>query len=362
MEHTFLPASLRYDDSRSPYLSLLMLPKEYFHRRLEEAKRAVQEPPQPKGIRLKLGAKTPEPASNPKITLRIGGTKIGHSTGVSVDSEALKRQQELVRAGSNGAGVRKPSTNANTPSGLGITSVDRPLQERTKSGSSDQPAINGMKKEPSVGQSPALGSVRLNNDVNGSNEAQGSPNLAAGTMLPPVNTTPRIASSSPHPQTISSHGHSHISHVQPGPFGQKWRDPAKGASEALITNLIVATHPALKIEKPFRLEIPASPSTTQQSITITLPATHCWLNITPFLSTGLIQRPNKHFVTANTQKLTPTDFSNPKQPVYEARVVPGVNRIEVEVLAGAVRGAPKVGSGQDIEFEKISIFANVMKP
>ena len=68
----------------------------YFTRRLKEAKRFVQEPPQPK---VKLRMPAPDP---PKITLKLSGPKQTGSTGVSIDSESLKRQQELVNAGANG--------------------------------------------------------------------------------------------------------------------------------------------------------------------------------------------------------------------------------------------------------------------
>lgn len=53
--------------------------------------------------------------------------------------------------------------------------------------------------------------------------------------------------------------------------------------------------------------------------------------------------------------------TDPKRPLYEARVIPGVNRIEVEVVAGPPRGAHKVGSGQEIEIEKTTVFANILK-
>ena len=68
----------------------------YFKRRLKEAKRYVQEPPQPK---VKLRMPAPDP---PKITLKFGSQKVAGSTGVSIDSESLKRQQDLVNAGANG--------------------------------------------------------------------------------------------------------------------------------------------------------------------------------------------------------------------------------------------------------------------
>lgn len=41
--------------------------------------------------------------------------------------------------------------------------------------------------------------------------------------------------------------------------------------------------------------------------------------------------------------------------------MPGVNRIEVEMIAGSPRGAPKTGPGQDIELEKITVFVNLLR-
>lgn len=60
---------------------------------------------------------TPEPSAQ-KLTLRLPGGAVGDGqpgtqtvqTGVTVDNEALKRQQAIVKAGSNGAGAVKPAT------------------------------------------------------------------------------------------------------------------------------------------------------------------------------------------------------------------------------------------------------------
>ena len=48
-------------------------------------------------------------------------------------------------------------------------------------------------------------------------------------------------------------------------------------------------------------------------------------------------------------------------PLFEARILPGVNRIEIELIAALPKGAPKLANGQDVELEKITIFANLMK-
>ena len=38
-----------------------------------------------------------------------------------------------------------------------------------------------------------------------------------------------------------------------------------------------------------------------------------------------------------------------------------MNRIDVEMVAGIPRGAPKVGTGPELEIEKITIFAHLVK-
>ena len=78
-----------------------------------------------------------------------------------------------------------------------------------------------------------------------------------------------------------------------------------------------------------------------------------------------MHRPSKIFVTVGTQRLSAVpqrvEDTDPRRPLYEARVLPGVNRIEVELIAGPARGAPKLGAGHDIELEKITVFVNVAK-
>lgn len=77
-----------------------------------------------------------------------------------------------------------------------------------------------------------------------------------------------------------------------------------------------------------------------------------------------MHRPNKTIVSCGNSRLETirqTGEPDPRRLVYETRLIPGVNPIEIEIIAGPPRGAPKVGSGQDIEFEKFSIFVHLQK-
>ncbi|KAL8932404.1 MAG: hypothetical protein Q9216_006853 [Gyalolechia sp. 2 TL-2023] len=351
-----------YNEDGSQISEAATLLEEYFYRRLEEAKKVVAEPPQPK-VKLRMPAKSPEP---PKITLKFGGSKPSVAAGVSVDNEALKRQQDLVNAGMNGqapirANPRNPPEGLqNVPTANGVPSHGRISQER-RSGSGDKPAINGVKTETSVGQSPAPGAGMLSADRGDSLDTRQSPNPA---MMPPPPSmlAPRLPSGSPHPQSYSTNLYGSTGYSSTTQFDSTRRQSGK---EALITNLSISTHPGLKIEKHFHLDVPPSPTTTQQSITITLPSSYYYLQLIPTLAPSVLHRPYKIFVTVNANRIMSTphrpEESDARKSLYEHRVVPGMNRIEVELVAGTPRGAPKMGTGPDLEVEKITIFAHLMR-
>ncbi|KAL8722007.1 MAG: hypothetical protein Q9225_001443 [Loekoesia sp. 1 TL-2023] len=369
-----------YNEDGSDISEAASVLEEYFYRRLEEAKKVVAEPPQPK-VKLRMPAKSPEP---PKITLKFGAPKPSGAAGVSVDNEALKRQQDLVNAGMNGqasirASPRNPVGGSQpAPTANGISNLQRTSKERTRSGSAEKPIINGLKTEASMGQSPAPGAIPLRADSSGSLDARQSPNPA---MMPPpaANLTSRLPSGSPYPQSYSTNHYSSSGYSSTAPFESSRRQSGKGiipsqsshllraycVAEALMTNLSISTHPGLKIDKHFHLDIPPSPTTTQQSITITLPSSYYYLQLVPALSPNVMHRPYKIFVTVNNSRIVPTpqrpEESDARKPLYEHRVIPGMNRIEVEMVAGMPRGAPKVGTGPELEVEKITIFVHLVK-
>ena len=122
----------------------------------------------------------------------------------------------------------------------------------------------------------------------------------------------------------------------------------------------------LRIGRPFRLEVPPSDTLSQQSVTVNLPSTHTYLRIIPTMSSSTSNRQRKIFLTASGQRLNPLppipNHSDPNKPMYDVRLNAGVNRVEVEMIAGPLRGTPKVGSGPDIDLEKISLFVNLLRP
>lgn len=349
----------------------------------------IFEPPQHRKVKLRM------PAEREKLKLRFGAQKSSGSAGVSVDSESLKRQQEVVRSGANprevSTGVRTPQFGVRNPFGRSpsrsgvaqIPSFHPGSGNETRSAPNEQPvaASNGVKNETIVGQSPALGAVTLNRENNSSNESMRSPNRAFSNMPPPFGTAPRLPSYSPHFQSTMSNSHGWSTQssgiAQDARGGQLVRgkhdgaDPDYGtlmisdAADALITNLSISTHPSLKLNQHFHLDIPPSATTSQQSITINLPKTQHYLRIVPTIASSVKYRPNKLCVTVGMQRLEAlpqrAEEHDASRPLYEVRLLEGVNRVEVEMVAGPPRGGARNGAGQGIEREIFSAFINVSK-
>jgi hypothetical protein len=137
------------------------------------------------------------------------------------------------------------------------------------------------------------------------------------------------------------------------------------ATDALITNLSISTHPSLRLDQRFHLDIPPSPAASQQSITINLPKTQHYLRIVPTLASSVKYRPSKLCVTVGMQRLEAmpqrAEEYDATRPCYEVRLLEGVNRVEIEMIASPLRVAPRNGAGQGVEREKISVFINVAK-
>jgi hypothetical protein len=132
----------------------------------------------------------------------------------------------------------------------------------------------------------------------------------------------------------------------------------------MITNLSLATHPGLNISRHFRMDIPPSDTVTHQSLTINLPSTHYYLQVKPALTPSILDRQHRMFITCgsrlNALPLIPGHPIDPRNSLYEARLHPGVNRLEIELVAALPKGAKPI-NGRDYEIEKITVFANLIK-
>ena len=235
------------------YSSLLLLhtylKKTYCNRRLDEAKKAVSEPPQPK-VKLRMSAKSPEPT--PKIKLRFGQKAVPDEvSGIVVENDVPKIEQNLVNVGAspqdvisaNGSSSQLPLKNPPGESSSGsvptpTVSLNQTSQDR-RSGSAASPSRpNGIKHEGGSAQSPDVVTLQLRPSSNASNDATHSPHPAASSMPPPTSVTPRPPSGSPHPQAATPSHHATHNQNPSNPLDSRWRQPGKGSSPKPFSTFI----------------------------------------------------------------------------------------------------------------------------
>lgn len=139
------------------------------------------------------------------------------------------------------------------------------------------------------------------------------------------------------------------------------------------------THPALNLAKPWSVDVYANKQKTANSATIIISPTHSYLQIVPKVPVALTDRVYRLFVTVNGHKAFEVNripvtaginggspgpgYEGGKkkgEPVYEAKLVGGVNRIEVEVIAE--KTGPDSREPKDmVEIERCTIFLHLMR-
>jgi hypothetical protein len=345
----------------------------FFNKRLAQAKQVIAEPAVHK-LKLKVtGAAEP----TPKITLRLG------QRASPVPSPAAAPGLNAPISSPNGTVSRRNPFAGTQTFSTAVTNLGQLDMARSLSGSvaSPTPSMSAVvKKEDGAKPSPSIPPPAANYNQGGQNGLSGTINSNTRPMLPPNGTG-------------SNYGQYYGAAGQAQPYGQqaqqapnpafesKWRAPGKGrilllsdpfyiltrldASDAMITNLNIATHPGLHLSRHFRMDLPPSSTMAQQSITMNLPSSHYYLQLKPSIAPALLDRQHKLFVTCGTIRLhampaSPGQPIDQRNPLFEARLIPGVNRIEVELIAALPKG--KSVNGQDFELEKITVFANLLKP
>ncbi|CAG8956866.1 hypothetical protein HYFRA_00012321 [Hymenoscyphus fraxineus] len=351
----------KYNEDGSEISDLARELQTHFNKLFKEAKQSVQEPPPAPKIKLKV----PEPA--PKITLKFG----------SRGSPAAETTPAPQTNGANGTPANGTRRNPFGASGAPAPapSLDQLERARSTSGSaqSPTPSNSGVVKNEEVARNSPAVSAAVANPRASSQTAVSTPGLP---VMPPP-STPGVPANNMYSAGGYATSFQHQPQYQaPKPVTEsRFRLPGKGkfhkslsllgAADAMITNLTIATHPGLNITRHFRMDLPPSETMAQQSITINLPHTHYYLQIRPMISPSLLQRYHKLFATSGAQRLhnisaIPGQQPDPQHPLFEARLVPGVNRIEIELIAALPKGT-KGPNGQEAELEKISIFANLLK-
>jgi hypothetical protein len=155
-----------------------------------------------------------------------------------------------------------------------------------------------------------------------------------------------------------------------------------GVDEALVPKISLNTHPALNLPKPWSMDVAANKQKTTHSVTALLLPGHSYLQIVPHVPIALTNRLYRLFVTVNGNKTfevnrmpvtagingaaaTPGYDGGKKkgEPVYEAKLMVGVNRVEVEIVAEKDRkGKPESNLPKDqVDIEKCTIFLHLLR-
>lgn len=153
-------------------------------------------------------------------------------------------------------------------------------------------------------------------------------------------------------------------------------------NEALIPKITLNTHPALNLQKQWSVDVLANKQKTSHSVTMILSPNYSYLQIVPHVPIALTSRLYRLFVTVNGNKTfevnripvtagingnsTGPGYEGGKkkgEPVYEAKLMAGVNRVEVEMVAEKDRKGKPEGKDpkEQVDIEKCTIFLHLMR-
>ncbi|KAJ4345902.1 uncharacterized protein N0V89_012038 [Didymosphaeria variabile] len=404
-----------YNEDGSDLYNLSLELEEMFNQRLAAAKSKVEEPPQPK-LKLNMSTAAPSPAPQPKQALKLKlrqspvsdpntpAARSSATPGVIVDNDALLRQQRHVLDSMNTKKSSRPPSAGRTgtptnlsnpfsgPRGASATLASVPAAQTRTAGS---PGVNGIKNDV---QSPALNAIRpASNASDGQSQRLSIPAHTPHPVMPPPHAMSRPTSGSPLPNGPVGQQAAGFAtpYAPPAPsyyvppviphFENFRKVPLKSANEALIPKITLNTHPALNLPKPWTVQIPAHKSKTQHSVTIPIPTSHSYLQITPHVPIAHTARLYRLFVMVNGNKTFEVNripvtagingsASSPQpgieagkkkgEPVYEAKLVAGVNRVEVEIVAEKDRSKGEKESGvprEMVESERCTIFLHLSR-
>ncbi|PQE22754.1 bromodomain containing protein [Rutstroemia sp. NJR-2017a BVV2] len=347
--------AFHYNEDGSEIFVLAKELESFFKKTLEKAKQAVPEPVAPK---IKINVKGPEPS--PKITLRVGGGR-----GTPADSPAPQTNGAGANSAAsiNGEGRRNPFSSTQS-SATPAPSLDQLERARSMSNSAASPTPSNS--APVKNEDAQLTAAPTQGNNRATSQAVSTPTPAPSNMPPP--NTPGASNYNTYNQNGYAQSFSHLAqqNVSSSSFESKWRAPGKDASHAMITNLSLSTHPKLNLAHHFQMDLPPSATMAHQSITINLPSTHYYLLVKPTIAESLLERQYKLFVSAGMTRLhalpvIPGHGVDPRHPLFEARLFPGVNKIEIELIAALPKGVAKLPGGSEVEIEKITVFANLMR-
>lgn len=124
------------------------------------------------------------------------------------------------------------------------------------------------------------------------------------------------------------------------------------------------SHPSLQLENRMAITMNASPTENQQELIFQAPASHFRLQLKPQVAAFLEaqQREWKLNVMHDSVRLYPSSvpFDRRNEPVFDATLRYGINRLEVTIVAALPRGE-KAPNGLSMELERFVIHFNLLR-
>ncbi|KAI0007634.1 Bromodomain-containing protein [Xylariaceae sp. FL0662B] len=316
--------------------------EQLFYEYLNEAKLHVPEPPQPK-IKLKVAQNSETPVHPKKITIHVGGKTSATgspapATGQSVEGDAATR---------NGTPVgRVPFGGNSTTNSINLSQLEK-ARSMSASAGPPSPSVAALAKQEEVTRpSPVI-------------------------VPQPVTTTyQQFTPMAMHPSGPMLNGATPL--LPPAPKqtaadileAQKYRPRPINESDALMPKLVITSHPSLQLDSRLSITIPASPTETQQELVFNAPASHFRLQLRPQVAAFLEaqQREWKLNVLHDSLRLYPSSvpFDKRNEPVFDATLRFGINRLEVSVVAALPKGEVSP-HGLNMELEKFVVHFNLLR-
>lgn len=345
-----------YNEDGSEIWQLAKELEDFFRDQLREAKAVVAEPPA-KSIKLKMTGKD-TPNLPKKITIHVApgnSNSVGSPGPVTAQSVGSLVSDGVV----NGAGAAR-----GTPNGTNGTPpivVDQAERLGNSTGASlfvPPPTIPAVAGPAAGAYSPAVA------------VPPGAPTSLSGhvPLGTPNGQAPAVAGQDA--PTTSTQQHNTLGASLAKLYDLKCRHPGRGVADALITKLVIRTHPnARNVESRFEFCLPAHPKLTQRSVSVSIPVSSWNVQIMPTISPQLLdgRRPYKLYAIVNGRVL-PRVISPPlpngqvekSQMLFDAQLQHGVNKISLQIVAAVPKDAT-LPDGVDAEFEMINVLANLVR-
>ncbi|KLU88583.1 hypothetical protein MAPG_07569 [Magnaporthiopsis poae ATCC 64411] len=345
-----------YNEDGSEIWQLAKELEDFFGEQLREAKAVVAEPPA-KSIKLKMtGKETPNLPK--KITIHVApgnSNPVGSPGPVTAQSVGSMVSDGVV----NGAGAASGTPNGtNGALPIVVDQAERLGNSTSASVFVPPPTISAVAGPVAGAYSPAAAVT------------PGAPTALSGhvPLGTPNGQAPVVAGKDA--QTTSTQQHNTLGASLAKLYDSKCRHPGRGLADALITQLVIRTHPnARNVESRFECCLPAHPKLTQQSVSVNIPVSSWNVQIMPTISPQLLdgRRPYKLYAIVNGRVL-PRVISPPlpngqvekSQMLFDAQLQHGVNKISLQIVAAAPKDAT-FPDGIDAEFEMINVLANLVR-